>query len=59
MRLYYLRGFENLQCAGRNGLFRYPSGDWYIDMGIKAAENLLGQRHDLMAVGAAQEYAES
>ncbi len=57
--LGYLRQFGNLQCAGRNGLFRYTSGDWYIDMGIKAAENLLGRQHDLMAVGSAQEYAES
>ena len=57
--LGFLRQFGNLQSAGRNGLFRYTSGDWYIDMGIKAAENLLGQNHDLMAVGSAQEYAES
>jgi protoporphyrinogen oxidase len=57
--LKFLRPFGNLQSAGRNGLFRYTSGDWYIDMGIKAAENLLGQHHDLMAVGSAQEYAES
>ena len=57
--LAFLRQFGNLQSAGRNGLFRYTSGDWYIDMGIKAAENLLGQHHDLMAVGSAQEYAES
>ena len=57
--LDFLRRFGNLQSAGRNGLFRYTSGDWYIDMGIKAAENLLGEHHDLMAVGAAQEYAES
>jgi protoporphyrinogen oxidase len=57
--LDFLRQFGNLQSAGRNGLFRYTSGDWYIDMGIKAAENLLGRHHDLMAVGAAQEYAET
>ena len=57
--LGFLGQFGNLQSAGRNGLFRYTSGDWYIDMGIKAAENLLGQHHDLMAVGSAQEYAES
>jgi len=57
--LDFLRQFGNLQSAGRNGLFRYTSGDWYIDMGIKAAENLLGEHHDLMSVGAAQEYAES
>jgi len=30
--LGYLRQFGNLQSAGRNGLFRYTSGDWYIDM---------------------------
>ena len=57
--LNFLRPLGNLQSAGRNGLFKYTSGDWYIDMGIKAAENLLGQHHDLMAVGSAQEYAES
>jgi protoporphyrinogen oxidase len=57
--LDFLRRFGNLQSAGRNGLFRYTSGDWYIDMGIKAAENLLGRHHDLMTVGAEQEYAES
>jgi protoporphyrinogen oxidase len=57
--LDFLRQFANLQSAGRNGLFRYTSGDWYIDMGIKAAENLLGRHHDLMAAGSAQEYAES
>jgi protoporphyrinogen oxidase len=57
--LGFLRQFGNFQSAGRNGLFRYTSGDWYIDMGIKAAENLLGKHHDLMTAGAAQEYAES
>jgi len=54
----YLRRLENLQTAGRNGLFRYTSGDHYIEMGMKAAENLLGGRHDLRDVAADQTYAE-
>lgn len=48
----------NLQLAGRNGLYRYTSGDYYIEMGLKAAENVLGENHDLQLVGAAEEYAE-
>jgi len=57
--LDYLGRFENLQCAGRNGLFRYTSGDRYIEMGVKAAKNLLGERHDVAAVASEREYAES
>lgn len=54
----YLDRFENLQTAGRNGLFRYTSGDYYIEMGMKAGENVLERDHDLNAVAAAKEYAE-
>ena len=57
--LGYLSSLRNLQTAGRNGLFRYTSGDYYMEMGIKAAENLLGETHDLRAVAAAEVYAES
>ncbi len=53
----YLRRFENLQPAGRNGLYTYTSGDYYIEMGLKAAENVIGATHDLAIVGAEQEYA--
>ena len=56
--LGYLSRFENLQCAGRKGLFRYTSGDRYIEMGMKAAGNLLGEHHDVAAVAMEQEYAE-
>ncbi len=56
--LDYLKPFENLYLVGRNGMFRYTSADYYIDMGLKAAENILGADHDLHAIGAAQEYAE-
>lgn len=55
----YLDRFENLQTAGRNGLFRYTSSDYYIEMGMKAAENVLGRNHDLNAVAAGREYAET
>ena len=55
----YLSRFSNLQCAGRNGLFRYTSGDRYIEMGLKAASNVLGQgRHDVHRVATEKEYAE-
>lgn len=56
--LDYLKPFENLYLVGRNGLFRYTSADYYIDMGLKAAENILGANHDLMSIGMAQEYGE-
>ena len=54
----YLSRFDNLQTCGRNGLFRYTSGDYYIEMGMKAAENVLGRDHDLTSVAAEQVYAE-
>jgi len=54
-----LRRFDNLQCAGRNGLFRYTSGDRYIEMGLKAARKVLGlPDSDVDAVAIEQEYAE-
>ena len=55
----YLRSFENLQSVGRNGLFRYTSGDYYMEMGMKAAENVMGHEHDLSAVAAERRYAET
>ena len=54
----YLKRFENLQTVGRNGLFRYTSGDYYIEMGMKAAENVLGHNHEIDQIGTAREYAE-
>ena len=50
--------FENLISAGRSGLFRYTSGDYCMECGLRAAENAMGADHDLFAIGAAQEYAE-
>ncbi|MEW6359752.1 MAG: NAD(P)-binding protein [Planctomycetota bacterium] len=56
--LSYLRRFDNLHSIGRNALFRYTSSDIYIDMGIKAAENILGHDHEIEAIGTEREYAE-
>jgi len=55
----YLAGFGNLYNIGRNATFRYTSSDHYIDMGLKAAENLLGHEHDLDAIGLESGYAET
>ena len=55
----YLKSLDNFLCTGRNGLFRYTSGDRYIEIGIKAAQNLLGlAQHDLDAIATEEEYAE-
>lgn len=56
--LRHLAPLKNLHLAGRNGLYRYTSGDYYMEMGLKAAENVMGADHDLQRVGATEEYAE-
>ena len=56
--LDYLGSFRNMQSIGRNGCFVYTGSDHYIDMGLKAAENLLGGNHELSHIGRDQEYAE-
>jgi protoporphyrinogen oxidase len=57
--LHFLHPIKNLQIAGRNGLFKYTSGDYCIEMGIKAAENLMGQNHDILSIASEKKYAES
>jgi protoporphyrinogen oxidase len=54
----YLRKFENLQIIGRGGMFRYHNMDHAIETGIKAAENLLGKKHDLHGTNHKKEYLE-
>lgn len=54
----YLKKFKNLQIIGRYGIFRYNNMDHSIEMGIKAAKNLLGEEHDLDKIGTEQEYQE-
>lgn len=55
----YMDGLSNLQRIGRNATFCYTSSDHYIDMGLKAAENLMGKNHDLSRIGREPHYAES
>ena len=55
----FLRGFENLQTVGRNGMHRYNNMDHAMQTGILAARNVLGQRHDLWAVNTDQQHLES
>ncbi|NOZ58357.1 MAG: NAD(P)-binding protein [Euryarchaeota archaeon] len=56
--LDYLAGFENLQLVGRTGMFRYHNMDHAMETGIKAARNLLGERHNLLEVNCSAEYIE-
>ena len=56
--LEYLDEFINLHCIGRLARFLYTSSDHYMLMGIKAAQNVLGQQHDLSAIGTSKDYAE-
>lgn len=54
----FIDGFENLQIIGRYGTFRYNNTDHSIETGLLAAENILGEHHDLDRVNADQEYHE-
>lgn len=48
----YLDGFDNLQTAGRQGLFKYNNMDHSIEMGLEVARALLtgeGRDHRLIA----------
>lgn len=54
----FIDQFENLQIIGRYGTFRYNNTDHSIETGLLAAENILGERHDLDQVNADQEYHE-
>lgn len=55
----YLSRFRNLYSIGRNATFLYTSSDHYIDMGLKAAENVLGHDHNLDEIGRETTYAET
>jgi protoporphyrinogen oxidase len=54
----FIDSLENLQIIGRYGTFRYNNTDHSIETGLLAAENILGERHDLDQVNADQEYHE-
>lgn len=55
----YVKGFSNLEAAGRGGMFRYNNMDHSILTGFRAAENILGAKHDLWGINADDEYCES
>jgi len=54
----YLSTFENLQVAGRNGMHKYNNQDHSMVTAMLAAQNLLGEHHDVWAVNADDEYHE-
>lgn len=54
----FIQSIENLQYIGRGGSFRYNNTDHSIETGMLAAKNLLGERHNLEAVNADDEYHE-
>ena len=54
----YLSGFVNLQVAGRNGMHKYNNQDHSMVTAMLAAQNLLGDHHDVWAVNADDEYHE-
>lgn len=56
MLMGYLRQIKNLELAGRNSIFRYNNMDHSIEMGIKAARNILGEEHEIEEVASEKEY---
>jgi len=54
----YLGGISNLQCIGRNGMFKYNNMDHSILSGLLAADNILGGQNDLWAINTEEEYHE-
>ncbi len=43
----YIESFENLQTVGRNGMHRDNNQDHSMLVGLLAAKNILGEKHDL------------
>ena len=54
----YLAGFDNLQLVGRNGMHKYNNQDHSMLTAMLAVRNMFGERHDLWAVNADEEYHE-
>jgi protoporphyrinogen oxidase len=55
----YLEGFSNLQVAGRNGMHKYNNQDHSMVTAMLAVQNLQGERVDVWAVNAEDEYHEA
>jgi protoporphyrinogen oxidase len=54
----HLKPLTNLQLIGRNGMHKYNNQDHSMLTGFLAVRNLLGERHDLWAINADDEYHE-
>lgn len=54
----YVCGISNLQCIGRNGMFKYNNMDHSILSGLLAADNIFGAGNDLWAINTDEEYHE-
>jgi protoporphyrinogen oxidase len=54
----WLRGMENLQTIGRNGLHRYNNQDHSMLTAMLAAANILGESNDVWAVNVERSYHE-
>jgi protoporphyrinogen oxidase len=54
----FLKGIENLQTIGRNGMHRYNNQDHSMLTGILAVRNILGENHDLWDVNTERSYYE-
>ena len=54
----WLRGLENLQTVGRNGLHRYNNQDHSMLSAMLAAQNVLGANHDVWDVNVDRSYHE-
>jgi protoporphyrinogen oxidase len=57
--MQWLDSFQNLYAVGRPGRFRYTNQDHSLEMGILAAQSILGgKRLDIESPGAEKEYFE-
>lgn len=54
----YVTKFSNLQCVGRNGLFKYNNMDHSILSALLAVDNLFAGNNDVWAVNVEDEYHE-
>lgn len=54
----YVCTISNLQCIGRNGMFKYNNMDHSILSGLLAVDNILGANNDLWAINTQDQYHE-
>jgi protoporphyrinogen oxidase len=55
----YIRGFENLQTVGRNGMHRYNNQDHSMLSALLAAKNIVGENHDIWNINVERSYHEN